>query len=441
MTHEQVNAEPAAAPSALERRIEVVVALADVEREVDKRLKQMSKTVKMPGFRPGKVPLKIVAQNYGDQARNDAIGAALDRAFGEKVREQKLRVAGNPRVEPKDATNDSQLEFSAVFEVYPEVVVGDVASREIEKPALVVSDAELDKTIEALRKQRITYAPASRAAQKEDKLVIDFVGRVDGVEFDGGKAEGFDMVIGAGRMLPDFEKGVEGIAAGEKRTISVTFPEGYNAKELAGKTAQFDITCKSVDAPQLPAVDDAFAKQLGVADGDVTKMRSEVRSNLEREVNKRLQQKIKAGVMEALLAVTPVEVPKSLIDAESRQMADQMVRDMEARGMPSKGMPPLDPTLFADSATRRVKLGLILAEVVKARELHAKPDQVKTVVEEFASTFEDPKEVVRWYYAQPQRLAEAEALAVENNVVQWVLATAKIKEIPAVFDELMGNAA
>ena len=436
MTQEQV-----AAPSALERRIDVVVALSDVEREVDKRLKQMSRTVKMPGFRPGKVPLKIVAQSYGDQARNDAIGAALDRAFGEKVREQKLRVAGNPRVEPKDAANDSQLEFSAVFEVYPEIVVGDIAAREIETPALAVGDAELEKTIEALRKQRVVFTPAGRPAQKEDKLVIDFLGRVDGVEFDGGKAEGFDMVIGAGRMLPDFETGVEGIRAGETRTINVTFPDGYNAKELAGKTAQFDINCKSVDAPQLPAVDDAFAKQLGVADGDVAKMRNEVRSNLEREVNKRLQSKIKAGVMEALLAVTPVEVPKSLIDAESRQMADQMVRDMEARGMSTKGIPPLDPTLFVDSATRRVKLGLILAEVVKSNELHAKPDQVKAVVEEFSSTFEDPKEVVRWYYSQPQRLAEAEALAVENNVVQWVLATARVKEIPAVFDELMGNAA
>ncbi len=436
MTQEQV-----AASNPLERRIDVVVALADVEKEVDKRLKQMSKTVKMAGFRPGKVPFKMVAQSYGDQARSDAIGAALDRAFGEKVREQKLRVAGYPRVEAKEAANDSQLEFSAVFEVYPEVVLGDLSTREIEKPTLNVSDAEVDKTIEALRKQRVTYAVADRAAQKDDKVVIDFLGRIDGVEFDGGKADDFDMMLGAGRMLPDFEKGVEGIKAGEKRTIDVAFPDGYNAKDLAGKTAQFDITCKSVQAPQLPPLDEAFAKQLGVADGDVAKMREEVRTNLEREVKKRLQQKIKAAVMEAILSVTPVDVPKSLIEAESKQMAEQMVRDMESRGMSAKGMPPLDPSLFADSATRRVKLGLILAEVVKSKELHAKPEHVKAVVEEFASTFEDPREVVRWYYSQPERLAEAEALAVENNVVEWVLTNAQIKEIPAVFDELMGNAA
>lgn len=431
----------AAEPSKLERRIDVVVVLADVEREVEQRLKQMLKTVKMAGFRPGKVPFKMVAQTYGEQTRSEAIGAALDRAFGEKVREQKFRVAGYPHIEPKQAANDSQLEFLAIFEVYPDVTVGDVSAREIQKPTLNVTDAEVDKTLDALRKQRVIYAVANRPAQKEDKVVIDFLGRVDGVEFEGGKADGFEMTLGAGRMLPDFETGVEGISAGETRTINVSFPENYNAANLAGKTAQFDITCKSVDAPQLPEVDAAFAKQLGIADGDVTKMRDEVRANLEREVNKRLQQKIKASVMEALLEVTPVDVPKSLVESESRQMADQMVRDMEARGMPSKGMPPLDPSLFADSASRRVKLGLILGEVVKAKELHAKPEQVKAVVEDFASTFEDPKEVVRWYYSQPQRLAEAEALAVENNVVEWVLATAKIKEAPAVFDELMGNAA
>lgn len=433
--------EQIAAPSALERRIDVIVALADVDREVEQRLKRMSKTVKMAGFRPGKVPFKMVAQTYGEQTRSEAIGAALDRAFGEKVREQKLRVAGYPRIEPKPAANDSQLEFSAVFEVYPEVVLGDVSAREIEKQTLVVGDAEVDKTIEALRKQRVTYAAAARPAQKEDRVVIDFLGRLDGTEFPGGKADDFALVLGAGRMLPDFEKGVEGINAGEKRTIDVNFPEDYNNKELAGKTAQFEITCKSVEAPRLPAIDAEFAKQLGIADGDVAKMRGEVRANLEREVNKRLQQKIKASVMEILLDVTPVDVPKSLVESESRQMAEQMVRDMEARGMSAKGMPPLDPSLFIEPAIRRVKLGLIFAELVKARELHAKPEQVKTVVEDFATTFEDPKEVVRWYYSQPQRLAEAEALAVENNVVEWVLATAKIREVPAVFDELMGNAA
>ena len=433
--------EQNAAPSALERRIEVIVSVADIERDVEQRLKRMSKTVKMAGFRPGKVPYKMVAQTYGEQTRSEAIGDALERGFGEKVREQKLRVAGYPRIEPKQAANEAQLEFSAVFEVYPDVVLGDISASEIEKPALAVTDAELEKTLESLRKQRVTYAAVDRAAQKDDKLKIDFVGRIDGVEFEGGKAEDFEMALGAGRMLPDFETGVDGIKAGETRTINVAFSETYGAKELAGKTAQFDITCKVVEGPQLPAIDAEFAKQLGIADGDVARMREEVKTNLEREVKKRLQQKVKAQVMEALLTATPVDVPKSLIESESQQMAESMAKDMQARGMSTKGMPPLDPSFFAETATRRVKLGLILAEVVKAKELHAKPEQVRAVVDEFSSTFEDPQEVVRWYYSQPQRLAEAEALAVENNVVEWVLATAKVKEVQAAFDELMSNAA
>lgn len=446
MQTQEQTPTPAAVPnatvsSALERRLDVTVAVADVERDVEQRLKRMSKTVKMAGFRPGKVPFKMVAQTYGEQTRSEAIGAALDRAFGERVREQKLRVAGYPRIEAKPASDESRLEFSAVFEVYPEVTPGDISAREIERPTFAVTEAEVDRTLDTLRRQRTSFGAADRPAQKDDRLLIDFVGRKDGEEFEGGRAEGFTLVLGAGRMLPDFEAGLLGIATGETRSFDVSFPADYNAKELTGKTVQFEATCKTIEAPQLPALDAEFAKQLGIADGDVSRMRDEVRANLEREVKKRLQQKVKAGVMESLLAVTPVEVPKSLVESESHQMAQQMMRDMESRGMPGKSMPSLDPALFAEAATRRVKLGLILAEVVKARELHAKPEQVKAVVEDFASTFEDPQEVVRWYYSQPQRLAEAEALAVENNVVEWALATAKVKEIPAVFDELMGNAA
>jgi trigger factor len=325
--------------------------------------------------------------------------------------------------------------------VYPDITLGDISSREIEKPSLTVTDAEVERTLETLRKQRSIFVPAARAAQNGDRLTIDFVGRKDGVEFEGGKAQDFALELGAGRMLPDFEKGLDGIAEGETRNFDVSFPADYNAKELAGRTVQFEAVCKKVEAPQLPELDAEFAKQLGIADGDVTRMRDEVRTNLEREVKKRLQQKTKAQVMEALLATTPVDVPKALVESESQQMAESMIKDMQARGMDAKSMPALDPSFFAESATRRVKLGLILAEVVKSNGLHAKPEQVRAVVDDFASTFEDPQEVVRWYYSQPQRMAEAEALAVEINVVEWVLTTAKIKDVPAVFDELMGNAA
>ena len=427
------------AVSALERRIDMSVAMADIDREVEQRLKHMSKTVKMAGFRPGKVPLKLVAQQYGSQARSEAIGAAIEKVFGEKVREQKLRVAGYPRIEPKN-TDATQLEFSAVFEVYPEVALGDISGHAVEKPTLIVSDTEIDKTIAVLRKQRTTYVPAGRGAQKDDRVVIDFSGRKNGEEFEGGKASDFDVQVGAGRMLPDFETALEGMVEGASKTFDVKFPDDYHGKDLAGQTVQFDVTCKKIEAPQLPELDAEFARALGIADGDITKMRTEVSANLEREVKKRLQAKIKNQVMDALLAVNPIEVPKSLVDMESQQMAEAALNDLKSRGMLAKNV-PVDPSWFTEQATRRVKLGLILAELVKAKELHAKPENVRAIVDDFAQTFEDPKEVVRWYYTQPQRLAEAEALAIENNVVEWALTNAKVTEKAVGFDELMGNGA
>jgi trigger factor len=382
----------------------------------------------------------MVEQQYGPQARSEAIGAAVERAFGEKVREQQLRVAGYPRIEPRDAAGGSELQFSAVFEVYPEIQLGDVGGRQIERTKFSVGEAEVDKTIDVLRKQRTTFSAATRPAQNGDKLVIDFTGRKDGAVFPGGEAKDFRLLLGAGNMLPDFEKALAGMAVGETKTFDLTFPADYQAAELAGKTVQFETTVKAIEAPQVPALDAEFAKMLGVADGDLAKMRSEVRANLEREVRKRLQARVKNQVMEALLAVNPIEVPKALIEMEARQMAEAAVRDLEARGMQQKNV-PVEPSWFTDGATRRVKLGLILAELVKVRGLSAKPEQVRAIVEDFAETFEDSTEVVRWYYSQPQRLAEAEALAVENNVVDWMLANAKPIDKDITFDELMGNAA
>ncbi|MDP2825055.1 MAG: trigger factor [Sulfuritalea sp.] len=430
--------------SALERRIDMTVAMAEIDKDVEQRLKRMSRTVKMAGFRPGKVPMKMVAQQYGSQARSEAIGAAVEKAYGEKVREQNLRVAGYPRIEPRiDPNSDASpglLGFTAVFEVYPEVTSADVSGQTIEKPLLTVTEAEVDKTLDVLRKQRTTYVETDRAAIKDDRLAIDFVGRKDGEEFPGGKASDYTVMVGGGMMLPDFETQLEGVRTGDTKSFDVNFPADYQATELAGSTVQFEMAVKKVEAPQLPEIDADFAKQLGVADGDVAKMRVEVRSNLEREVKKRLLAKVKEQVMDALLKVNPIEVPKALVEMESQQMAETARRDMESRGMGMKNI-PVDASWFTEQATRRVKLGLLLAELVKAKDLHVKPEQVRTIVDEFAETFEDPKEVVRWYYSQPQRLAEAEALALENNVVDWVLANAKVSEVPIAFDALMGNAA
>ncbi|HEY3433392.1 MAG TPA: trigger factor [Rhodocyclaceae bacterium] len=438
MTQEQVQTSP------LERRIDMTVAMATIDVEVEKRLKQMSKTVKMAGFRPGKVPFKIVAQNYGYQARSEAIGAAVEKAFGEEAQKQNLKVAGYPRFEPKNPdnaeANREKLEFTAVFEVFPEIVLADLSATEVEKVSFTVTDAEVDKTIDALRKQRVGYESTDRASQKEDRVTIDFLGRLDGVEFDGGKGADYPVVVGGGQMLPDFDKGLEGMKAGETKTIDVAFPEGYQAPNLAGKTAQFDLTCKKVEAPVLPIVDAEFAKLLGIVDGDLEKMRSEVRANLEREVKKRLQSQVKNQVMEAILGANPIEVPKALVDLEAQYMVENTKQDFKSRGMPTDNL-PFEPAWFTPQASRRVKLGLLLAEVVKAKDLKAKPEQVRAVVDEFAATFEDPQEVVRWYYSQPQRLQEAESLATENNVVEWVLSVAKVKEKTVDFDELMGNAA
>lgn len=426
--------------NALERRIDMSVAVAEIDKDVESRLKRMARTVKMPGFRPGKVPLKIVAQTYGPQARSEAIGAAVERAFGEKVREQNLRVAGYPRIEPKDAANEGALEFSAVFEVYPEVVPGDLSTQSIERPTLTVSDAEVDKTIDVLRKQRTSFEAAERAAQDGDRVVIDFAGRKDGELFEGGQAEDFPFVIGAGSMLKDFEAAVLGLAVGESKTFDMTFPEDYHAKHLAGQAVQFEVTVKKVEAPKLPEVDADFAKALGVADGDVAKLREEVKANLEREVKRRIQAKVKEQVMDALLAVTPIEVPKALVESEAVQLAENAKRDLASRGMNTKDI-PVEPAWFGDQAMRRVKLGLIMAELVKGNELHAKPEQIRGLVEEMAQSYEDPSELVRWYYAQPERLAQAEAVVIEDNVVNWVLSKAQASDKAIAFDELMGNAA
>lgn len=437
MTQEQAQ------PSALERRIDMTVAMATIEADTELRLKKMAKTVKMAGFRPGKVPFKLVAQSYGYQARSEAIGAAVEKAFGEEAQKQGLKVAGYPRFEPKaqeGEANAEKLEFTAVFEVFPEIALADLSATEVEKTVFAVTDAELDKTIDALRKQRVSYEVVDRAAQKDDRITIDFVGRLDGVEFEGGKGADYPVIVGGGQMLPDFDKGLEGLKAGETKTIDVAFPEGYQAPNLAGKTAQFDLTGKQVETPVLPPVDAEFAKLLGVTDGDLDKMRTEVRANLEREVKKRLQSLVKNQVMEALLSANPIEVPKALVDLEAQYMVEGTKQDFKARGMPTDNL-PFEPAWFTPQATRRVKLGLLLAEVVKSKDLKAKPEQVRAVIDEFSATFEDPQEVVRWYYSQPQRLQEAESLATENNVVEWVLSVAKVKEKTVAFDELMGNAA
>jgi trigger factor len=426
--------------SALERRLTMAVPAADIEKQVDERLKRIARTVKMSGFRPGKVPMKLVAQQYGPQVRSEVVGDAVEKAFSDAVRGQNLRVAGYPRVEPKQGGDGGSLEFTATFEIYPEVALGDLSQAAIERPVLTVTDAEVDKTLEVLRKQRVKFEPAARGAQTGDKVTIDFTGRIDGAEFPGGKGADFAVVLGEGRMLADFEAGVIGMTAGETRTVPVAFPADYHGKDVAGKSAQFEITVKAVEAPHLPEIDAEFARTLGVADGDLAKMRAEVRQNVEREVRKRLGADLKNRVMQALLDSTRPELPRALIDMEVQRLVQNARADLESRGMKMENV-PIDPQLFEEQARRRVALGLIVGEAVKRNDLGAKPEQVRAVVQEQSESYEQPDEVVRWFYSQPERLAEFEGLVVEDNVVQWVLQQSRVVDKPVAFEQLMGNAA
>lgn len=436
----QTNQGNPSASSPLERHIDMAVPVSDIDKDVELRLKRLARTVKMAGFRPGKVPLKLIAQQYGPQARSEAIGAAVEKAFGEAVRNQNLRVAGYPRIEPKHGDDHGTLQFSAVFEVYPEVALGDVAERSIERPVLTVGEAELDKTIEVLRKQRTSFAAVERPAQNGDRVFIDFTGRIGDEVFHGGHATDFPLVLGQGTMLADFESHLTGAAANDSRSFEVTFPQDYHAQELAGKTARFEVTVKRVEASHVPQVDADFAIALGVSDGDVEKMRSEVKANLEREVKKRINARLKQQVMNILLEVNPIEVPRALVEAEAQQLAHNAREDLHKRGVDAKNM-PVDASWFREQATRRVKLGLIMAEMVKAKNLQPRPEQVRVVVQELAESYEDPAEVVRWYYSQPNQLAQAEALVIEDNVVAWVLENSKTSDKEISFDELMGTAA
>jgi trigger factor len=425
--------------SQLERRLTMAVPMADIDKQVDERLKQLARTVRMAGFRPGKVPLKIVARQYGTQVRSEVISDAVEKAFSAAVRDQNLRVAGYPRIERKEGSGADRLEFSATFEVYPEVQLGDLSGVTVERPTLTVTDAEVEKTIAVLRKQRTRYEPADRPAAKGDRVVVDFTGTIDGVEFEGGKSTDFTFVLGEGRMLPEFETGVTGMRAGESKSLLVNFPTDYQGKDVAGKTASFAVSVKKVEAPRLPELDADFARALGVADGDLGKMRAEVKANVEREVKKRLGGDLKNRVMQALLNASRLELPKGLVDMEVQRLVSGARADLQARGLKMESL-PIDPQVFEAQARRRVALGLIVAEIVKTHDLAAKPQQVRALVDEHAASYEHPSEVVKWYYSQPERLAEFEGLAVEENVVDWVLRNAKAVDTPVAFDQLMSEA-
>ncbi|MDP3842948.1 MAG: trigger factor [Oxalobacteraceae bacterium] len=435
----------------LERRLTITFPMTEVQAEVEKRLKIRARTAKAPGFRPGKVPMKMVAAQYGYQVETEVLNDKVGRAFSEAANENNLRVAGYPKIEPKtsEGVAEGSVAFDAVFEVYPEVKIGDLSGVEVEKISAAVTDVEVDKTIEILRKQRVHYhvkgeqgehgdGGADLTAQNDNRVTVDFVGKIDDVEFPGGKAEDYPFVLGEGRMLPEFEAAVIGLKVGESKTFPLSFPVDYHGKDVAGKTAEFTITLKKIEWAHLPELSSEFAKSLGVADGDMQKMREDIKANLEREVAGRLKAKNKDAVMDALIKIAELDVPKALVDQDVERLVEMTRQDMAQRGMNAKDM-PFPPELFTAQAERRVRLGLILAEVVKENTLQATAEQVKAQVEDFAQSYEDPQQVVKYYFSDRRRLSEVEALVLEENVVNYVLGKSKVTEKSVAFDELMGN--
>ena len=420
----------------LERNLMLSLPATSIESEVNSRLKRIAKTAKMSGFRPGKVPFNIVANQYGFQVRQEVMSDVVQRSFAEEVQKQQLRVAGMPRFAPANSGDAAdKFEFTATFEIYPEVKVGALNDKTLDRPEVSVTDADVDRTVETLRKQRASYEKTERASQTGDFMVVDFIGTLDGTPFKGGEAENFGVVLGEGRMLPDFEAALVGMTGGDEKTFDLTFPADYQP-ELAGKTVQFKVTAKVVNQPKLQEVDAAFAKTLGVEDGNVDTMLEEIRANLQRELKKRLQAKAKDQVMDALASVSELLLPRSLVENEVMRLQDQAVQDLQSRGMTTKDL-QLPSELFVERAEKRVKLGLILSEVVKQQDLRAKPEQVRSMVEEHAESFEDPAQMVRWYYSDPQRLGEVEAMVIEDNVVGWAEKQMTVVNTSKSFDEVM----
>lgn len=428
--------------SGLERRIDLAVSLAAVEKEVQDQLKRVARTAKVQGFRPGKVPMAMLERSHGPGIRYDVINSQVGRAFEQAVDGAKLRVAGAPSVEPKtEGVDESTLAFTATFEVYPEVAVPDLATLSVTRSTSAVSDAEVDQTIEVLRKQRAVYeARDGRAAVDGDRVTLDFAGTIDGVPFEGGKAESFPFVLGQGRMLPEFEAAAQGLKAGETKVFPLKFPDDYQGKEVAGKTAEFTITVREVAEGVLPAVDAEFAKQLGEADGNVDKLRADIRANIEREAKSRADARTKNSVMDALVEAAKFEVPRALVDSDVESRIAAAREDLKQRGVPNADTMPIPSEVFAVESERRVRLGLLVSELVKQAQLQSKPEQVRAKIEAFAQNYEQPAQVVSYYLSDRQRRAEIEAIVLEDNVVEHVLSKAKVTDEAVPFDQLMGMA-
>ena len=422
----------------LQRRAHMSVAVEQVESEIQKRLSRLARTAKIAGFRPGKVPLKMIARQYGPQVRMDVLNDAVNDTFVDLVQKENLRVAGYPQIEPRqDSTDQTKFEYTATFEVYPDIVIGDLSGTRIEKPIAEVTPADIEHTIDILRKQRVKYETVTRPAVKGDRVLVDFTGTIDGIEFPGGQAKDLAITVGEGRMLPEFEAALAGVVAGDNKAFELTFPPDYHGKEVANKTAVFSMNVRSVSEPKLPPVDAEFARGYGVADGNLGKLHEEIGANLKLELKRRIIARVRDQVMEALNTSTPVAVPQALVEIDIQRQMQQAASELKARGVvPTSEQ--VRPEMFRAAAAARVTLGLLIGELVKQHRLDATPEQVRALVEEGAQSYEQPDEVIKWHYQDRSRLTDFESQALEQNVIDWVLARSQVAELQTTFAELTG---
>ena len=425
----------------LERKITLTLPVGTIQSEVETRLRKLARTVKMDGFRPGKVPMNVVNQRYGYSVHYEVMNDKVGEAFATAANEAKLRVAGQPRISESESSPEGQMAFDAIFEVFPEVKIGDLSTAEVEKISTEVTDAAIDKTVDILRKQRRTFAQRAQdaAAVDTDRLTVDFEGKIDGEPFAGGKAADFQFILGDGQMLKEFEEATRGMKLGESKTFPLAFPADYHGQDVAGKTADFLVTVKKIEAAHLPDVDAALAKSLGIADASVEGLRADIAKNLSREVKYRLLNRNKQAVMDALISKAELDLPKSSVQAELDRMVEGARADLKQRGIKDADKAPIPDDIFRPQAERRVRLGLVVAELVRANELAAKAEQIKAHIDELAASYEKPADVVRWYYGDNRRMAEVEAIVIENNVTEFVLSKAKVSEKSVSFDELMAQ--
>ncbi|VAW85308.1 Cell division trigger factor [hydrothermal vent metagenome] len=428
----QVSVE---ATGALERKMTVAVPAERVDQEVQKRLQSLSRTVNLPGFRPGKVPARVVANKYGSKVRQEVMDEVTRSSFYEALTAEKLQPAGMPIFEPKPTSESDNIEFTATFEVYPDVELASFEGVSVERPAAEIAETDIDGMIDKMRRQRVEWEEVDRAAKTEDQLVVDFVGSVDGEKFAGGEGENVTLVLGSSTFIPGFEDQLVGRSKGDETTVNVTFPEGYQAAELAGKAAEFAVTIQSVSEAKLPEIDEEFARNFGIENLD--DLRSELSKSMQYELDQAIKGKTKQAVMDMLFENNSLELPKSLVDDEINALMNQMKANLSKQGVPVEGLDMVDGKMYEDQARRRVTLSLLISEIVKSNDLKAAPEKIRETVETVASTYDTPDEVVKWYYAERERLGQIESVVLEEMVVDWVLDKIQVEDQKTTFETLM----